>query len=241
MMRYAWLCGFVLSAVACGGSSDNDDDTGGSGGTSSAGSNAGGGTTSAGGTSATGGTTSTGGTSSSAEGVPLQNLPLELGTATCGKVFECCSDEEIAANPFFGEDESSCTIAIAAFASFLVPAIQDAEAGGRAEYDGAAFESCLAVLEGLSCAEARSGSADVTSGQDCAEFLVPLVELGGECEQSFECIDGWCDMDAGSLCSPLKADGAECADDEECQSGYCDPLDGCGAEPTDTGDNLCGG
>jgi hypothetical protein len=228
MKRYACLFSVVLSLVACGGSSENDDD----GGTTSGGS---------GGTSSGSGATSSGGTSSGGEDVPLQNLPLALGEASCAKIFECCSAEEIAANEFLGEDEASCTITVAAFASFLVPPLQDAVAGGRAEYDGAALGECLALLEGFSCNEARSSNPDITAGQECPPFIVPLVDLGGDCEQSFECIGGWCDQASGSLCAPKKEDASMCSSDDECQSGYCDFADGCGAEPVETGDNLCGG
>jgi len=228
MMRYAWLCGLLLSAVACGGSSNDDDDD-----NSSAGS----------GGSGQGGSSSTskGGTSGSGEGIAVQDLPLALGEAGCGKIFECCSAEEIMANPFLGDDAMSCAVTVAAFTTLLVPAIQDAVAGGRAEYDGVALEACVAAMEAQTCAEARSGSTDVSSAPGCVPFLTPLVALGGDCEESFECIDGWCDETAGSLCSPLKEDGSECSSDDECQSDYCDPLDGCGPEPASTGDNLCGG
>jgi hypothetical protein len=172
-------------------------------------------------------------------GVPLEDLPLTLGKASCGKTFECCSDEEIAMNPFLGEDQASCEVTLAAFTSLLVPAIQDAVAGERARYDGAALQGCVNALADVSCAEARSGGGDVTAGEDCGEFLIPLVALGGTCEQSFECINGWCDTLAGSLCSPLKADAATCEDDEECQSGYCDLFAGCGTEPVSEEGNLC--
>jgi hypothetical protein len=177
----------------------------------------------------------------SSSGIPVQDLPLSLGEAGCGKIYQCCSAEERMANPFLGEDAESCAVTVAAFTSLLVPAIQDAVAGDRAEYDGVALQHCIAVMQAQSCTEARSGSTDVSAASGCAPFLIPQVVLGGECEESFECIDGWCDDAAGSLCSPLKADGSECSDAEECQSDYCDSGAGCGPEPASTGDNLCGG
>ncbi len=253
MIRYGLLFGAVVCAVACGGSSENDHNgsVAGAGGSSSSSggttsSSSGGSSSSSGGSSSSSGGTSSssGGTSSSSAGtssggsggIPLQNLPLAFSTAGCEKLFECCTAEELMSQQLVGETAEECSITLAAFLSLIVAPIQSSVTAGRAEYDGVALQECLDMYTATSCADARNGTADPASG--CGQFLVPKVELGGDCAQSFDCIDGWCDEASGNLCAPKKEDGSECVDDAECQSGYCDTVAGCGVEPAST-DNLC--
>jgi hypothetical protein len=69
----------------------------------------------------------------------------------------------------------------------------------------------------------------------CADLAKPKVAIGKPCEQSYECIAGYCDSN-GSTCAALKPVAADCFDDDECESGNC-PLDKCAPAAPEAG--LC--
>jgi hypothetical protein len=231
----------AISIASCGGDSD-DGGAPASGGTGNdaGGAGTGGSSSGTGGSSSsTGGSGGSGGSISGA--IPLGALPVELGTVSCAKVYECCTTEEIAQNPFYGETEQECALTMAAFLSLAVGPIQTSIDAGRVQYDGDALAQCLSRYRALTCADLMAGGADTADSlAGCERFLVPRVPLAGACTQDFECIEGYCD-DTTETCAALLGPNAECSDDEECVSEYCDLSTSTCQEAPVQPSEFCGG
>jgi hypothetical protein len=177
--------------------------------------------------------------------IPLAELPRELAQIACEKQFDCCPQDSAAE---FASVED-CTTQVQFFTSLLGSAVQESQTAGRVRYDAGNAGECIALLRGLDCTAVQS-EIDLL---DCEDFIVPLVDAGGACEQDFECTTGYCDTSGGAelgacaalpalgqecdgdcaqgsycefgtgLCEAVKADGTECFFDDECQSDFCDP------------------
>jgi hypothetical protein len=243
--------GLVGLVVACGGSSDNEtfSPMGGATGSGGASGGSGGSAQSSGGASSKGGSSSSGGstggsvaTGGSGGGNPLTNVPVDLATVVCHRLYECCTPDELMGNLVAGGTEQDCVVIYGGFVGLLVAAVQPSISAGRIAYHDDAFDACIPALGEIDCATLRAGTDDPAAAQ-CGVVFEPLVAMGAACTQHGECINGWCEAASGSAegqCAPKKTDGAECVDDGECVSGYCDFVDGiCAAEPA--GGGFCGG
>jgi len=242
--------GLVGLVVACGGSSDNDtfSPMGGAAGSAGASGGSGGSGQSSGGSSSKGGSSSSGGSTGGSVaaggsgGNPLTNVPVDLATVVCHRLYECCTPDELMGNLVAGGTEQDCVVIYGGFVGLLVAAVQPSISAGRIAYHDDAFDSCIPALGEIDCATLRAGTDDPAAAQ-CGVVFEPLVAMGGACTQHGECINGWCETAAGSAegqCAPKKADGIECVDDGECISDYCDFVEGvCAAEPA--GGGFCGG
>jgi hypothetical protein len=222
--------GFVLLsvAIACGGSSNAKDDddggtggaTGGSGGATGGSGGATGGSTTGGSGGTSGGKGGSGGGAGMNAGIPIESLPTRLSASVCKLIFECCSADQRATNPFVGDTEAECRSNYAAIYTLILPEINQSIALGRTRYDGVALEACLAAFEANGC------SGDIDDPAECEGVAVPLVEVGGSCTQPGECIGSTClgadpTNDVDGVCGAPRANGSDCTDDEECASGYC--------------------
>ncbi len=153
-----------------------------------------------------------------AKKVELDELDEELADATCSKLYECCTAEEIGTvNIFFGEfdDEESCVEEYdKLIALFVLPSVRQSIEDGRLEYDPKAAGECLAEYRAVSCEEAAADTAPDGAGFACENIFVPLVADGGVCSQDLECIGGTCilpDFDAEEgECGTLPGDGEPC-------------------------------
>lgn len=178
--------------------------------------------------------------------VELDGLGMELGIASCGLQFECCTDAEIMAQymgiTFEGQPittEDQCVaFSNAVFTSFGVARYKESIALGRMEYDGAAAADCIAALESLSCAE-YSASVNQGVAPACRPFLIPKVADGGGCTLDDECASDNCEGESTPLggpntdgmCKPVPTAGQSC--DDNCASGLY-----CGVEQS-TGMDIC--
>jgi hypothetical protein len=162
----------------------------------------------------------------------LDNLGLELVTASCAKQFDCCTDAEIMQQymgiTYNGQpittEEQCVEFSNAVFTGLAIPHYKDSLAMGRIEYDGEAAADCIAEIGSLSCTEygtSRNGDFPL----ECRPFLLPKVADGGGCTEDYECTSHNCvgatDQPNGpstdGMCKPMPAAGQPC--DDNCATG----------------------
>jgi hypothetical protein len=96
-------------------------------------------------------------------------------------------------------------------------------------------------LETAACPEARTWEALLLAAH--CPIAGAAVPAGGECQASYECVDGFCQGAepglAGRCVTPKLPDGQPCGGADDCASGTCHPtLNVCA--PGETGE-LCDG
>jgi hypothetical protein len=186
----------------------------------------------------------------SSNDVALDELPRELAQAYCEKAFDCCPQDSAAEFTSLAD----CAADFQYYTSRLALSIQESERDGRVQYDSARAGECMDEIRGLDCAQYQAETLT------CYDFIVPLVALGDQCGESYECVTGYCDSftsicttrpalgeacsftcdqglycDLGTrVCEAAKADGAECFADRECLSKFCDDTGVCGLAPACT-------
>ncbi len=227
----------AVSVSACGGSSPRpgEGETGGAGG---------GGTGGAAGTGGSGGgtvTTPDGGTYDAPPvpgSVSIEMAPALVAGVVCEKIYACCQPTE-GLRPVT-MTQAACDLLVSGTLGALMSQANAAIARGRATYDAAALAACLKKYTEQTCAQARA-SGGVSFYRSC-DFVKPLVPIDGACNDSVECIDGYCDgMGAGveGKCVAKKANGEACMADDECTGRRCTvgPPRECAQATTE---GLCG-
>ena len=210
----------AVSVSACGGSSQRpgEGETGGAGGSGGTGGEAG-----SGGSGGGGSTTSDGGTYDAPPvpgSVSIEMAPALVAGVICEKMYTCCQPTE-GLRPVT-MTQAGCDLLISGTLGALMTAANAAIAKGRATYDSAALAACLKRYMEQSCTELRV-SGGLSAYRSC-DFVKPLVAVGGACNDSVECMGGYCSgAGAGTegSCMAKKADGAECAADDECTGRRC--------------------
>ena len=177
--------------------------------------------------------------------VAVDDLGLEISTASCAKYFDCCTDAELMAQ-FMGiehdgqpiETEEQCvSFSNAVFTTLAVDGYKLAIERGRIAYDADAAGGCIAAIEGLSCTQFGTGGIDGLAS--CRPFLIPKVADGEACAADYECIGGNCEGEERPLggtptdgvCAPALTQGQPC--DDDCADGLY-----CGSPPT-SGPRQC--
>src|SRR5262245_48463220 len=144
----------------------------------------------------------------------------------CEKSFECCDSTEIMARfGFFNvTTEAQCKSTLGAFANIGVNDLNASISAGRIKFDGDAASACLALFEGLSCAEFSStDSEQMAVAAGCTNPIQGQVANGGACSDDDECVSENCvgasdDPPTDGMCEALPDAGAEC--DSDCAPGY---------------------
>ena len=171
--------------------------------------------------------------------VSIDNLGMELATASCRKQFDCCTAAELTAQymgityegqPITTEDQC-VAFSNAVFSSLAVASYRTSIDMGRITYDGAAASACIDAIDALSCPAYAGGKVDDLAG--CHPFLIPKVADGGGCTQDYECTSKNCEGETtpfggqatDGACKPIPAIGAACEDNcatgAYCSSGTC--------------------
>ena len=183
--------------------------------------------------------------------VTLADFGARIAAAQCGRVFRCCSTEQVQA--LYGSsvsDESTCVAKLTQLGQLVATQLGQQQTASRLRYDGRAAAACFANMGNAACTAA---SNDWSGIPNCDAYVVPLVATGGACDGDEECQTGFCDRPltsagdgtcvvvpsrgmpctsrcvAGATCDTVagtcadpKADGAFCFVDEDCLSGNCD-------------------
>lgn len=100
----------------------------------------------------------------------------------------------------------------------------EAVASHRIALDGNQADTCIAALRGSTC----NGLVDAIEAAACSHIFTPLVQPGGACRNSAECIGGFCTgMTSGcaGTCTAFAATGASC------MTTNCASTDACTGNP----------
>jgi hypothetical protein len=168
----------------------------------------------------------------------------------CTKV-DCCEQDDLPLIVFL----DTCRLQAIGNADFATYALGSSIDAGRASWDGAAFERCLASAsdcsnqeDPLGClpssitgnqviGESCTGDHDCEAGASCfrgseeavSGACAPLAAPGEPCDTKGDCEFGYCGfIELACSPGPFAPLGASCDSNEECQSGDCDD-DGPGA------------
>lgn len=161
--------------------------------------------------------------------VPLSGAGEAYASAFCGRLTACCTAPEMAVlfpgSPPPVTDEPSCVAHVRrVFGNEFTADAEHAEEQGWAVYHGDRMASCLEHLREDGCDHLARVFFLTTLPADCETPLEPRVQVGGECDHDFQCIDGYCSgstaMTTGT-CAPMPGIGEPC--ENACEAGaFCE-------------------
>lgn len=159
----------------------------------------------------------------------IDELGDTLGSTTCSKIFECCSDAEVM-DMFDGIDPPITTAAEctqfynALINGLFLGQVQDAVDRGTIVYHGDLAADCLAAFRALDCSELDSISDPPIDG--CEEIFEGQLADDAECVTDLECVSGFCDGDSlngdPGVCRTRPGDGDPCTTFDCADGFYCD-------------------
>lgn len=145
------------------------------------------------------------------------------GTAAeryCGKIFSCCTADEISSN-FAFLDEQQCVSGMTGLFDDTVANAQEAIGSMRLSYDSAQAGACMAAIEAMPCDRLLPDLGDLIGCPDAFVGLVPENEL---CDGDWECGSDYCQGEFGigeGLCGPFPGEGAACPENRCAEGLYC--------------------
>jgi hypothetical protein len=177
--------------------------------------------------------------------VSIDDLGPKLASVACTKIFQCCTQGEIATQfmditvmnqPITTEPECE-SFYDGLFAGLAVPEYKASIAAGRITYDGDAAGTCLDGIAAESCSDYSMDAAS-SSEMVCSDFITPLVATGGGCTQDYECTTNNCvgatvapgRQSIDGACMALPGVGQTCT--INCQTGLFCGFDGTSSSTT---------
>jgi hypothetical protein len=174
--------------------------------------------------------------------IPIAEAPQTIAQAVCPKAWTCCTATQLMGNQNAGTDEQSCEAKTTMSYQSSLSNVQHSQSLHRALYDGDQLDACLNNIRSYSC-EMLATTNHFSGVTGCDSFIKPLVEMGGDCGNTFECIDSWCKTDANGAngkCTAFAQAGETCGSaqgDTPCGSGLvCDGTALSCYQPGATGD-----
>jgi hypothetical protein len=157
----------------------------------------------------------------------------------CKKLFGCCPAEALSNLGPFGVSEESCVAAgeASGFSEALETELNAELRVGAVIYDEVKMMQCLADLAAWSCASIRKPGSDFFDLPTCKMALRGTRTTGESCNTDFACVQGWCDVGAGSVCADPLPNGEACLLGSECQGREC--SEDSGTCVTATVDTFC--
>jgi hypothetical protein len=173
----------------------------------------------------------------SVTGIPIEKTATDFATTICPMAYSCCTADQLMGNAAAGANEAECESKTTQNFRDRLNTMQESENAGRAKYDQAQVDHCLAALRGATCAD-LTAIHNIAGLPACnSTFATPLVAIGGKCGQDYECIDSVCQKAAGAwegVCVVGASVGASCATDHCAQDLSCDSRD-----PNSDTDGVC--
>ena len=173
----------------------------------------------------------------SVSGIPIDQTATDFAKAICPKAYDCCTQAQLMNNSSAGTTEAECETKTAGDFRTQLQQRQEAENKGRARYDQAQVDACLAAIRAATCRDLTMIRSLAGLPACDSMFATPLVAVGGQCQQDFECIDSVCQKQPGApegVCAAGAAAGASCATQHCAQDLICD-----GRTANDPSDDVC--
>ena len=146
-------------------------------------------------------------------------------------------DRAVEHNKSAGTTEAECETLTAEDFRKSLQNMQASENAGRAKFDQAKVDACLAAIRAATCSELTM-IRSLSGLPACdATFATPLVALGGTCGQDYECINSVCQkapMAWEGVCAVGAAASGSCVTDHCAQNLSCDR-----GTATSSTDNVC--
>jgi hypothetical protein len=173
-------------------------------------------------------------------GIPVDETATRIANTVCPKAYMCCTADQLSQNSAAGTDVASCETATKQNYVNVLGTLQASVNQGRATYQSAQLDTCLATIMSSDCATLNM-TTHLQGIPGCESFTTPLVAMGGACSQNYECINGWCNVPQGSadgVCEGFVPLGQSCA---LAGGPSCGPNAVCDPEGTlnDSSDDLC--
>lgn len=142
--------------------------------------------------------------------VAINDYANAFAQTVCARMGECC-----------GGVPAGCVMTLTQSIGEIVTAYTPSINAGKIGYRGDKVAACLTTLKLASCTTFKVGSTTTNVFRDCDAAFEPKVPVGGACEDSVECLGGWCAAQ-GMTCMARFPNGSQCLDDPHCQSDFCD-------------------
>jgi len=172
-------------------------------------------------------------------GIPIDKTSTDFAQAICSNAYKCCMPAQLMNNMAAGTTEQECETKTADNFRKTLQNMQNSDKAGRAKYDQAQVDMCLAALRAATCDDLTK-IWNINQIPACnSTFMTPLVAAGDKCQNDFECIDGVCQKPMNAVdgvCVGGNAAGAACtSNDNRCSADLT-----CNGHATmDTSDDIC--
>ena len=177
------------------------------------------------------------------DGIPIDKIAKDFGDTICQKAYSCCTADQLSSNDAAGKSEAECrTKTTENFTNYL-QGVQYSQTAKRARFEQSKADACLATIRSSDCATLNMTN-HLGGVPGCELFTSPLVAVGGQCSNDYECIDSYCKIPgpdepaAPGVCTVGAAAGQSCATAHCAEGLVCDPLPVTG-NATDPADDIC--
>lgn len=171
------------------------------------------------------------------DAIPIDKTANEFADAICQKAYGCCTVDQLSSNDAAGTSEAECNSKTAENFRNVLQGVQNSQNAKRVMYERSKVDACLNTIRSSSCATLNTTNR-LSGVPGCDSFTTPLVAVGGQCSNDYECIDSYCKAVGNgqpSVCATGAAAGASCTTDQ-CAAGLtCDPL----PLTDDPADDIC--
>lgn len=170
-------------------------------------------------------------------GIPVDETATALAQAICPKAYSCCTAQQLMGNAAAGATEPECEANTTQSFRQQLQMMDESDNAGRAKYDRAKVDACLAAIRAATCADLTAIHSLSQIPACDTSFATPQVSAGGPCKQDYECIADICQRPAGSfdgICVAGVPAGGSCATDRCGSRLVCDGL-----ATMDASDDVC--
>src|SRR4051812_38907588 len=117
----------------------------------------------------------------------IAEVPARIAHLACQRRLDCCQPAERSGLP---DAPAACEQELADQLTPFFESFARSVAAGRARYDAAGLNGCLAAFESSTCADARTWEPLLLASR-CGVAEAALA-AGEDCRSSYECMEGFC-------------------------------------------------
>ena len=177
--------------------------------------------------------------------IPIDQTATDIAQTVCTAAYRCCTLAQLVKNDNAGADagagvdcttdstpcEQACEADTAARFRSQLSTVQSSVDAKRAIYQQDKVDACLQTIRSSTC-DTLNMTNHLAGVPGCDSFVTPLVAVGGDCTQSYECVGGWCN---GGTCTAFMTVGQPCpSGGQSCASGLTCDTNGTSSSADDT-------